>query len=104
MEIASSILIVDDNVQYTKVLTKILQAGFGYNDITSSESVEAALELVAQDPDRFQLIGETRPQIVSSNLHNPSRTGVDGTWPGNRSFSTRMSAFECRTSPDRASP
>ena len=50
------ILIVDDNPQYTKVLSKILEAGFGYHNITTAESTREAYELVEADPSRFRLM------------------------------------------------
>ncbi len=52
----TEVLIVDDNPQYSLVLSKILEASFGYKHITKVTSTEAARELIAQDPDRFKLL------------------------------------------------
>lgn len=50
------VLIVDDNPQYTLVLKKMLQAAFGYQNITSVESTEEAFDLLKAEPDRFRLL------------------------------------------------
>ena len=50
------ILIVDDNRQYTDVLSKMLSGGFGYTNITISDELEEAYEIVKQNPDKFGLL------------------------------------------------
>jgi DNA-binding NtrC family response regulator len=62
------ILIVDDSVQYSQVLSKILKHGFGYQNVTSVDCVEDAELLVEEDPARFRLY------FVDYNLPN-GRTG-----------------------------
>ena len=52
----TSILIVDDNPQYTMVLKKILTAAFGYLNITSVDSTVKAYDILKTDPGRFQLL------------------------------------------------
>jgi len=52
----TSILIVDDNPQYTQLLKKILGLGFGYNDITSVDSPQKALQLIEESPERFKML------------------------------------------------
>lgn len=50
------ILIVDDNVQYVQVLTRMLQQGFGYKNITAVHSIEEGYTLLSSDPSRFALL------------------------------------------------
>lgn len=50
------ILIVDDNPQYTKVLTLILQDAFRYENITAVEEPVEGLRLVQEAPERFLLL------------------------------------------------
>lgn len=62
------ILIVDDSLEYSKVLSKILQHGFGYENVTAVPNLEEAEKLVAEDPNHFKLF------FVDYNLPN-GRTG-----------------------------
>lgn len=50
------ILIVDDNPQYTQLLKRILGTGFGYQDITTVNTTEAAYKLISESPERFQML------------------------------------------------
>lgn len=52
----TSVLIVDDSVQYAAVLTRILKGVFGYQDVTAVESPEQARDLLRADPKRFGLL------------------------------------------------
>ena len=47
----TKILIVDDNTMYVKVLTKMLQSGFGYQSIETVDSVKAGYETIKIGPD-----------------------------------------------------
>ena len=53
---SNPILIVDDNPQYTLVLSKMLKGGMGYEEITTATSPEEGYALVAERPDRFKLL------------------------------------------------
>ena len=53
---STAVLIVDDNIQYTQVLRRMLEAGLGYSDVTSVESAEKAYELISNQPKRFKLL------------------------------------------------
>ncbi len=50
------ILIIDDNVQYVQVLTRLLAQAFGYKDVTSTDSIDQGYELIAREPSRFGLL------------------------------------------------
>ena len=50
------ILIVDDSSQYTLVLSKILKNVFGYQNVTSVESPDQALQAINKDPNRFKML------------------------------------------------
>ena len=50
------ILIVDDSVQYTQVLTKILKNVFGYTNITTVDETAEAYKLISADPERFRMM------------------------------------------------
>lgn len=50
------ILIVDDSSQYTLVLSKILKNVFGYQNITTVESPDRALEVIGNKPDHFRML------------------------------------------------
>ncbi len=50
------ILIVDDSSQYTVVLSKILKNAFGYKNISSVDSPEKALALIADQPEKFKML------------------------------------------------
>lgn len=50
------ILIVDDNVQYTQLLRRILESGFGFNNITAVTAPKEARELIDADPGRFRML------------------------------------------------
>jgi DNA-binding NtrC family response regulator len=52
----TNVLIVDDNLQYTQVLKRILQGAFGYLNITSVDNTAAAYDLIAKEPEKFQLL------------------------------------------------
>ncbi len=52
----TSILIVDDNPQFSGLLQRILKAGFGYQDVTAVASTQAAYELITHDPERFKML------------------------------------------------
>ncbi len=50
------ILIVDDNLQYSQLLRRMLQHGFGYQNITTVNSLEEGYSLVSGEPERFQMV------------------------------------------------
>lgn len=50
------ILIVDDNIQYTSVLQKILERSFGYKNIKTAECPLVAAELLDVDNSPYRLI------------------------------------------------
>lgn len=52
----TSILIVEDNVHYAKVLRRLLEAVLGYTNITWVENTIEAHLLISQDPARFQVL------------------------------------------------
>jgi DNA-binding NtrC family response regulator len=52
----TAVLIVDDNPQYSKVLTHILSRALGYLDVTTFDSLDKAFEAITKSPDRFQLL------------------------------------------------
>lgn len=52
----TSILIVDDNPQYTIVLKKILESGFGYRNIRTTDCIDRGYELIATSPQEFSLV------------------------------------------------
>ncbi len=59
MDVSNSknpILIVDDNPQYIMVLEKMFKAVFGYQDITSVQSIEAGYKELSSKPDHFKLL------------------------------------------------
>ena len=64
------ILIVDDSLQYSQVLSKILKHGFGYSNITSVACLEDAEDLVRSDPGKFKLY------FVDYNLPNGQTGGT----------------------------
>jgi DNA-binding NtrC family response regulator len=64
------ILIVDDSLQYSQVLQKILKVAFGYQQVTTVASVEEAEKVLADNPDYFKLF------FVDYNLPN-GRTGTE---------------------------
>ena len=53
---AKSVLIVDDNVQYSQVLKMILGAGFGMKDVTTVDNLREAYHLISTQPERFQML------------------------------------------------
>lgn len=55
-DVNSTVLIIDDNVQYSKVLTKMLQQGFGYQNITVVHTLEEGYKLIAENPTEFKLL------------------------------------------------
>ena len=52
----TSVLIVDDNVQYAGMLKRILGNAFGYQDVCMVEDIGAAYTLISSSPERFQLL------------------------------------------------
>lgn len=50
------ILIVEDTLDYAKLLMKILSAGLGFTQIVAVHSVAAAQEVIAKDPERFKIM------------------------------------------------
>lgn len=50
------ILIVDDSSQYTLVLSKILKNVFGYQNVTSVDSPDKAIEAINKDPAKFKML------------------------------------------------
>lgn len=50
------ILIVDDNTQYSQILTKMLQGVLGYTEVVSVDSTTKAYDLISADPSRFRLL------------------------------------------------
>ena len=50
------ILIVDDNPQYAQVLTRMLEGGFGFTDITAVSDTATGLALMKASPSRFRLL------------------------------------------------
>ncbi|RIL10269.1 MAG: hypothetical protein DCC75_04700 [Proteobacteria bacterium] len=71
---STQILIVDDNVQYSRILTRMLQTSLGYSHIMHSESTKEAFEMIAREPERFKLIfvdyrfptGETGGELLEA--------------------------------------
>lgn len=55
-DVSTPILIVDDNVQYSQVLTKILKVGLGFSNVTSVESPQAAFSLIQKTPEHFGVL------------------------------------------------
>ena len=53
---ALPILIVDDNVQYTQVLKRILEKALGYSSVSSVDSTAAALEMLRSDQGHHRLL------------------------------------------------
>lgn len=52
----SPVLIVDDNPQYTMVLRKILEGGFGFTEVISVESTDQAFSLLTESPEKFKFL------------------------------------------------
>lgn len=53
---ALPILIVDDNHQYAQLLRRILESGFGFNNITAVNDTKEAQQLISNEPNRFRLL------------------------------------------------
>ncbi len=53
---ATPILIVDDNLQYSEILKRVLGQGMGYSNITAVHSTAEAFELLSREPQRFSLL------------------------------------------------
>lgn len=53
---STAVLIVDDSIQYCQVLTRILQNGLGFMNVTSVENTQSALDLIEKEPERFGLL------------------------------------------------
>lgn len=66
----TEILIVDDSLQYSQILQKLLTTVFGYRNVCAVGSVEEASALIAEQPQRFKLF------FVDYNLPN-GRTGSE---------------------------
>jgi len=52
----TSVLIVDDSVEYTAVLSKLLKGVFGYQQVTTVSSTADAYQLLKGHPGTFQLL------------------------------------------------
>lgn len=52
----TSVLIVDDNNQYAKVLEKILKYSFGYTNITHVDNTSEAYQMISNNPEKFELM------------------------------------------------
>ncbi|RMG42818.1 MAG: response regulator [Candidatus Dadabacteria bacterium] len=52
----TSVLIVDDSMQYSMVLQKILQGVFGYHDVTTVDNPGDAFKLISEDPEKFGML------------------------------------------------
>lgn len=52
----TSVLIVDDSIEYTAVLTKLLKGVFGFQNVTSVPSTADAYALLKGHPENFQLL------------------------------------------------
>ncbi len=50
-----AILIVDDSLQYSKVLSMLLKNAFGYQDITVVANMADADQAIEAEPDKFKL-------------------------------------------------
>ncbi len=50
------ILIVDDSVQYTQVLKRILEKAFGYMNVSSVSSPSLAYEIIHDTPEKYSLL------------------------------------------------
>ncbi|MBX7145251.1 MAG: response regulator [Oligoflexia bacterium] len=56
LDSTTSVLIVDDNPQYSQLLKKLLNAAFSYSDITCAQDLESAFALVSAAEKKFRLI------------------------------------------------
>jgi response regulator of citrate/malate metabolism len=50
------ILIVDDNLQYSKVLTKLLTSSLGFTNISHASGTEEAYVMIQENPDHYKLL------------------------------------------------
>lgn len=50
------IMIVDDNLQYSSILKRMLEGAFGYSEITVVDRIDDAYELIVDEPDYFRLL------------------------------------------------
>ncbi len=64
------VLVVDDTVQYAKVLEKMLQSGFGYQKVDALYELDPAYEQIKANADSYQLL------FVDYNFPN-GRTGIE---------------------------
>lgn len=64
------ILIVDDSLQYSQVLSKLLRYGFGYSNVTAVGTLEEAEDLIKSEPEKFKLF------FVDYNLPNGQTGGT----------------------------
>lgn len=53
---ANPVLIIDDNPQYTALLSKMLSGVFGYTDITTKSSLQDGYETITESPTKFKLV------------------------------------------------
>ena len=51
-----AILIVDDHEPYIELLERMLKAGFGYNNITSTTSLQEAYDLIKAEKEPYKLL------------------------------------------------
>jgi response regulator of citrate/malate metabolism len=73
----TEILIIDDNKQYTLVLKKMLEHVFGYQNITTRDSLESGYQTLKAEPERFKLLfvdynfpsGETGGELLQRLQH-----------------------------------
>ena len=55
-ESSTSILVVDDNPHYLSVLSKMLESGFGFEDVCGANSIQEARETISQNPEKFRIL------------------------------------------------
>ena len=68
------ILIVDDNTHYAQLLRRILESGFGFNNIISVSDTNEAKNLINNEPDKFKMLfidynfpsGDTGGELLQS--------------------------------------
>lgn len=52
----NSVLIVDDNPQYARILRMMLERTVGFHNVVSVDSTDKGLELLEAEPGRFRLL------------------------------------------------
>ena len=55
-ERSTSILIVEDSVHYSQILTRLLVKGLGYTDVTAVPETAAAYRKVSAEPSKYNLL------------------------------------------------